>query len=145
MLSELESILRLHDLTAEELFYKWESYCIKLDIDAQAISLPVVRNLKQDIQDALEKSHRQAQVKTERKVQAAPRQSAKVGSDVFGMLDGLVPSTPAAGGKLGRAPGSGGGVKRKLDTPKGLTSSPASGLADQLKALNGLPSVLHPV
>lgn len=137
--TELESIQRLHDLTAEDLFFKWESYCIKLDLDAQALTLTALRNLKQDIQDALEKSHRHAQVKSERKVAATPRQGVK-GGDVFGMLDGLVPSTPATA-RLGRGPGSGSGLKRKLETPKGLTSSPATRMGDQLQAMNGLPYV----
>lgn len=125
VLSELESILRLHNLSAEDLYFKWESYCIKLDLDAQGVSLDAVRNLKQSIQDALEKSHQQVQVKSERKVVATPRAGAK-GSGMLGMLDGMMPSTPAAGGKLGRAPGTGSALKRKLNTPKGLTSSPVT-------------------
>ncbi|KAG9505826.1 hypothetical protein J7337_002798 [Fusarium musae] len=136
--SELESIMRLHGLSAEDLFFKWESYCIKLDLDAQALSLEVLRNLKQSIQDELENSHRKVQVKTERKVANTPRGTAK-GGDVFGMLDGLVPSTPASGAKLNRGAASGSTVKRKTETPKGLMSSPATGMSEQLKSLNGLP------
>ncbi|KAJ4008879.1 DNA-directed DNA polymerase alpha subunit pol12 [Fusarium irregulare] len=135
VLSELESIMRLHGLSAEDLYFKWESYCIKLDIDAQALNLESLRNLKQSIQDELENSHRKVHVKTERKVTSAPRGGNK-GGDVFGMLDGLVPSTPSSGGKLNR--GSGGAIKKKIDTPKGLTSSSATGMNEQLKSLNGL-------
>ncbi|CAG7554424.1 unnamed protein product [Fusarium equiseti] len=135
VLSELESIMRLHGLSAEDLYFKWESYCIKLDIDAQALNLESLRNLKQSIQDELENSHRKVHVKTERKVANAPRGGNK-GGDVFGMLDGLVPSTPSSGGKLNR--GSGSAIKKKIDTPKGLTSSPATGMNEQLKSLNGL-------
>ncbi|KPM34358.1 hypothetical protein AK830_g12209 [Neonectria ditissima] len=140
VLSELESILRLHDLSAEDLFFKWESYCIKLDLDAQAVSLDVVRNLKQSIQDALEKSHKQVQAKPERKVMATPRPGAKAGAksgDMLGILDGLMPSTPATGGRLGRAPASGSALKRKMDTPKGLMSSPATAAGDKSKAMKG--------
>ncbi|KAJ3521021.1 hypothetical protein NM208_g13475 [Fusarium decemcellulare] len=138
VLGELQSIMRLHSLSPEDLFFKWESYCIKLDLDAQAVNLEALRNLKQSIQDELEKSHRRVQVKTERKVTATPRGVAK-GGDVFGMLDGLVPSTPASGAKLSRGVGSGSALKRKMETPKGLTSSPATGMSDQLKSMNGLP------
>ncbi|KAF9764258.1 hypothetical protein IL306_002855 [Fusarium sp. DS 682] len=138
VLSELESIMRLHGLSAEDLFFKWESYCIKLDLDAQDLSLEALRNLKQSIQDELENSHRKVQVKAERKVANTPRGTAK-GGDVFGMLDGLVPSTPASGAKLNRATASGSAIKRKTETPKGLTSSPATGMNEQLKSLNGLP------
>ncbi|KAH6963913.1 DNA polymerase alpha subunit B N-terminal-domain-containing protein [Fusarium avenaceum] len=137
VLSELESIMRLHGLSAEDLFFKWESYCIKLDIDAQDLGLEALRNLKQSIQDELENSNRKVQVKAERKVANTQRSAAK-GGDVFGMLDGLVPSTPASGAKLNRGAASGSAVKRKLDTPKGLTSSPATGMNEQLKSLNGL-------
>lgn len=138
ILSELESMQRLHDLSVEDLFYKWESYCIKLDLDAQAISLPTVRNLKQALLDDLEKTQRQAQVKPERRPAATPRPGAARGGDVFGMLDGLVPSTPATGGRLGRVAGGGSSLKRKMETPKGPASSPANGLGEQLKSLNGL-------
>ncbi|KYK61530.1 hypothetical protein DCS_02672 [Drechmeria coniospora] len=134
VVAELRSMMRLHDLSAEDLYFKWESYCIKLDLDAQDLRLKHVRNLKQSIQDALERNHRQAQVKSERKVQATPRAS---GTDVFGMLEGLVPSTPASGGKLGRAPGSGSTIKRRTETPHGLGSSPAGGMREQLRAMNG--------
>lgn len=142
LLSELQSIMRLHDLSAEDLFYKWESYCMKIESDTTEVTLKGIRNLKQSIQDALEKSHRQqAQGKSERKlVNATPRAGGGAGGDVFGMLDGLVPSTPATGAsKLNRAGASGGsGVKRRMDTPKGVASSPA-GMGDQLKSMNGLP------
>ncbi|KAF5024877.1 hypothetical protein F66182_3035 [Fusarium sp. NRRL 66182] len=131
LLSELESIMRLHGLSAEDLFFKWESYCIKLDLDAQAVTLEALRNLKQSVQDELENSHRKVKVKAERKVANTPR-----GGDVFGMLDGLVPSTPAAGGKLNRGAASG---KKKIEASKGLTSSPATGMNEQLKSLSGLP------
>jgi DNA polymerase alpha subunit B len=143
VLSELESIMRLHGLSAEDLFFKWESYCIKLDIDAQDLNLETLRNLKQSIQDELENSHRKVQVKTERKVASAPRGGNK-GGDVFGMLDGLVPSTPASGSKLNRGASGGSAIKKKPDTPKGSTSSPAKGMNDQLKSLNGLPYVHKP-
>ncbi|KAI5461370.1 DNA polymerase alpha subunit B N-terminal-domain-containing protein [Mariannaea sp. PMI_226] len=139
VLGELESILRLHDLSAEDLYFKWESYCIKLDHDAQNVTLDTVRNLKQSIQDALENSNRQVHVKLERKIASTPRGGSKPGN-VTSMLDGLIPSTPATGGKLGRVGGStGSALKRKGGNPPGLASSPAAGLADQLKNLNAVP------
>jgi DNA polymerase alpha subunit B len=30
VLAELQSMLRVHSITAEELFYKWESYSMKM-------------------------------------------------------------------------------------------------------------------
>ncbi|KDN64977.1 putative DNA polymerase alpha/epsilon subunit B [Colletotrichum sublineola] len=96
VLSELQSIMRLHELSAEDLFYKWESFCIKMDMDAMNPDIVHVRNFKKDIQDALEKSNRQqTHIKTEKRSHGTPR--AGRGGDVFGMLDGLVPSTPGPG------------------------------------------------
>ncbi|PNY25316.1 DNA polymerase alpha subunit B [Tolypocladium capitatum] len=137
VLAELQSMMRLHDLSAEDLFFKWESYCIELDLDAHEASLRAVRNLKASIQDALEKSsHRHGQ-QGERKINATPKAG---GADVFGMLDGLVPSTPAAGGR-GRLGGKGSAsAKRRMETPRaGAGSSPAGGMRHQLHAMDGLP------
>lgn len=144
VLGELSSIMRLHDISAEDLYFKWESYCIKMDSDAQNVTLSEIRRLKQVIQDTLEKDTSRA---TQAKPTATPRPGAASrraggggggGSDVFGMLDGLVPSTPTTGGKLGRSGGVRSGLKRKADTPKlGLNSSPAAGgMSDQLKSMN---------
>lgn len=94
VLRELESIMRLHELSAEDMYYKWESYCIKMDMDSTSLSITTVRNFKQNLQDALEKSNRQASIKTEKRAGATPRAGNRGGSDVFGMLDGLVPNTP---------------------------------------------------
>ncbi|RXG41330.1 hypothetical protein VDGE_09232 [Verticillium dahliae] len=96
VIKEMQSIMRLYELSAEDLYYKWESYCIKMEMDAATVTLPPLRNLKQDIQDALEKNTRQqTQVKTEKRVGATPR-AARAGGDVYGMLDGLLPNTPAS-------------------------------------------------
>jgi DNA polymerase alpha subunit B len=83
--TELQSIMRLHQLSAEDIFYKWESYCIKMDMDASSLNIETVRAFKQDIQDALEKTNRlQTHIKQEKKSGATPRNVARTG-DVFGM------------------------------------------------------------
>lgn len=140
IVTELQSIMNLHNLSAEDLYLKWDSYCLKMDMDAQAVSLSSVRGLKQTILDTLKQDNsRRAQVKTA----ATPRPGANTrggGADVFGMLDGLVPSTPATGSKL-KSGGSASGLRKKTETPKStLGSSPAAqGMNDQLKAMNGTP------
>lgn len=160
--AELQSMMRLHAISAEDLFYKWESYCIKLDLDAaDALTLANVRNLKQSIQDALEKASASTaqqgvssatKAKPERKMAGTPRSGAGAnggagagaggGGDMYGMLDGLMPSTPASGAKLNRggAPGSAGGsaLRRRMDSAK-ISSSPAGGLGEQLNDLSGGP------
>ncbi|KAL2760463.1 hypothetical protein ACRALDRAFT_2024434 [Sodiomyces alcalophilus JCM 7366] len=104
VLAELQSIMRLHDVSVEDLFYKWESYCIKMDYDAATLSLDPVRGFKQHIQDSLENATRgqpqtQVKTKTERRSGATPRAPR---GDVFAMLDGLVPNTPGSGSGTGR-------------------------------------------
>ncbi|KAG6000716.1 hypothetical protein E4U54_001319, partial [Claviceps lovelessii] len=138
VLYEIQSILRLHALSVDDLFFKWDAYCIKMDLEAQlALSLPNLRHLKQSIQDELEKSHRATQARAERKVNAAPRGGVSAG-DVFGMLDGLVPSTPAMASRSGNRGVVGSGLKKKMGGLK-VNGSPA-GMNDQIKALDGLPS-----
>ncbi|KAL6878901.1 DNA polymerase alpha subunit B N-terminal domain-containing protein [Trichoderma novae-zelandiae] len=138
VLGELQSMARLHDISAEDLYFKWESYCIKMDVDAQAVTLDGVRGLKQSIQDELEKSQRRVQLKSERKSAPTPRpKAAGRAGDVFGMLDGLVPSTPGSARLLNgnKTPGSG-GLRRRLEMQRDIPSSPAAGLNEQLKSMN---------
>jgi len=93
VVAELRSIMRMHELSAQDLFFKWESYCIKMDMDELKASVQILRNFKQDLQDALERSNRtQVHIKQEKRAGATPR-VGKAG-DVFGMLDGL--TTPGA-------------------------------------------------
>ncbi|KKA26137.1 hypothetical protein TD95_004879 [Thielaviopsis punctulata] len=94
IIAELASIRRMHDLSVEDMYYKWESYCIKMERESADVSLAAVRMFKQDVQNALEKSMRlqssAAAVKRSAAPQSrAPRVSAAAG-DVFGMLDGLM-------------------------------------------------------
>ena len=91
VVSELQSISRLHQLSAQDLFFKWESYCIKMDMDGNArLSLDAARALKQDIQGALERSNRSHQAQQlragEKRAVGTPRTAVKSnGGDVFGM------------------------------------------------------------
>ena len=85
VLAELQSILRVHSITAEELFYKWESYSIKMG-DEVKLSMETVRGFKQDVQEALERETRGKVGRQNEKrnaVTATPRAAA--GADMFGM------------------------------------------------------------
>ncbi|KAI1124510.1 DNA polymerase alpha/epsilon subunit B [Nemania abortiva] len=112
---ELQNIMQLHSLTVQDLFFKWESYCMKMDMADMKLSVTNLAALKQDLLDALERSNRshQVHIKTEKRTGATPRAAAKSGGDVFGMLEGMVPSTPGAR-KLNRS-----AVKKRnpLETP----------------------------
>lgn len=85
IVTEMQSIMRLHNLSPQDLFFKWESYCIKLDMDEIQPSYDKIRAFKQDLQDALEKNTRtQVHSKPEKRVGVTPR-TANKGGDVFGM------------------------------------------------------------
>ena len=87
ILGELLSIARLHSLSAQELFFKWESYSIKMGSDETKLDLETVRAFKRDIQEVLEREARgKANLRgTDRRtVHATPRAVAN-SDDVFGM------------------------------------------------------------
>jgi len=109
ILGVLESILRLYSITPQELFYKWESYCLKMGSEETKLDLGTARMFQKDVQDSLERSHQGRQSERKPTVSATPRTTGK-SSDVYGMLDEL---TPNAG------PRRMGSVKRKndFDTP----------------------------
>ncbi|CAK7234724.1 DNA-directed DNA polymerase alpha subunit pol12 [Sporothrix curviconia] len=142
---QLQSIMNMHALPVQELFYKWEAYCIKMDLplDQATLTMERLRAFKQDLQDALERRNQQTtlgsggvggggaihKVKTER-MAATPRRG---GGDVFGLLGVTTPSpASAAAAKLGSG--------RKGTTPKGpkleelASLAPASPFADRPNA-----------
>ena len=87
ILGELQSILRLHSIAPQELFYKWESYCIKMGSEETKLDLSTVRAFKKDIQEMLEReskgrSHMRSADK--RGLHATPRAAAGH-DDMFGM------------------------------------------------------------
>lgn len=83
---ELESMMRLHSITPQELFYKWESYSLKMGAEDTKMDLDTVRMFKKDIQDNVEREHRGKGHRGPDKrstVTATPR--APAGGDVLGM------------------------------------------------------------
>ncbi|PWY66118.1 DNA polymerase [Aspergillus heteromorphus CBS 117.55] len=113
ILAELQSTLRIHSISAQELFYKWESYCLKMGPDELKLDLSTVRLFKKDVQDTLERESRgRAGRQTEKRVAPTATPRASVKSDVFGMLDGLTPNTSRS---------NAGSAKRKAD----FASSPS--------------------
>ncbi|KAJ4372840.1 DNA-directed DNA polymerase alpha subunit pol12 [Didymella sp. IMI 355093] len=122
VLAELQSMLRLYSISAEELDFKWQAYSIKMGAEGDKMELKTVRDFKKTIQDTLERESRgKAQQRTEiKKERPTPRGK---GGDMYDMIEGLIPNTPRANGSA---------VKRKsnFDTPSGrankthLMSSP---------------------
>lgn len=86
---ELVSMLRLYDTTPKDLFYKWESYCMKLNYDSDIkISVEHVLDFKRDVQKMLE-----AEVKGRKsageKLRAAGTRVIKAEMGDGGGVDGL--------------------------------------------------------
>ena len=88
VMGELESIMRLHSISPQELFYKWESYSMKMGAEDTKLDLDTVRMFKKDVQDSVERSHPNKHTGrgSERKsvVASTPRVPTANG-DVFGM------------------------------------------------------------
>lgn len=138
VLGVLESIMRLYSINAQELFWKWESYCLKMGPEDTKLDLPTARMFQKDVQDSLENNHQGKQSTRKPTVTATPRSTVK-SNDVYGMLDEL---TPNAG------PRRMGSAKRRQDfdtpapkrvakteTKKSMGATPAGvAFADRLNA-----------
>ena len=90
ILDVLESILRVQSLATDELFIKWEVYCLKMGSEETKLDLATARMFAKDVQDSVERGERtqtgpKSAVKSDRKthVHATPRATGN--SDVFGM------------------------------------------------------------
>lgn len=89
VLAELRSISRLHSFSAQELFYKWESFCVKMGPDGMSLTLDNVRAFKSDVQEALERDSRakhHMRNSDKRASANTPRAVNGHNSDIFGML-----------------------------------------------------------
>lgn len=140
VMGELASISRLHSLEPQELFYKWESYNIKMGGENITLDLKTARDFKKDIQDVLERETRgkmHGRTVDRKPVGATPR-NAKAGGadDIFDGMAGVVatPRVPMAGV-------NGNSQKRRsaFDTPASKAnkahagSSPADGKSSATK------------
>lgn len=86
VLAELQSILRVHSISPQELFYKWESYCLKMGSEETKLNLESVRALKHDVQESLERESRgRAGRQTEKRGAPMNTPRAAATTDVFGM------------------------------------------------------------
>ena len=89
ILGELQSTIRLHSISPQELFYKWESYCIKMGSEETKLDLGTARAFKKDVQEILERESRgKAHMRSADKKgsHATPRNNGNIG-DTFGMYD----------------------------------------------------------
>lgn len=86
VLIELQSLLRLHSISPQELFYKWESYSIKMGPET-TLTLKTTRDFKKDIQDTLEREKRAkaAHARSEKRTAAPAARAGASNADVFGV------------------------------------------------------------
>ena len=86
VMGELHSMLRLYDVDAQELFFKWESYSMKMGPDDTRLDYDTVLAFKKDVQELLEK-----ELRAKAKMQQTPaRQRATIrpsaaGGDAFAL------------------------------------------------------------
>jgi DNA polymerase alpha subunit B len=86
VLTELQSIIRLHQISLEELSYKWEAYCMKMGAEETKLDLKTARDFKKDLQETLERESRSKVAKTSEKRTVASTPRAGIGGgDIFGM------------------------------------------------------------
>lgn len=86
VLAELQSVLRVHSISPQELFYKWESYCLKMGAEETRLNLDTARSLKHDVLESLERESRSKagrHMEKRNPVTATPRATGT--ADVFGM------------------------------------------------------------
>jgi DNA polymerase alpha subunit B len=86
IIAELQSILRIHNVSAEDLSFKWESYYLKMGAEDTQLDLKTVRDFKKDLHENLERESRSKALNkpTERRPMATPRAGLSNG-DVFDM------------------------------------------------------------
>lgn len=106
VLHELLSITRLLSLDPQELFYKWESYVLKMGTENTKLEYKTAKDFKKDLQDVLERESRaKGQNVAPRKAMAATPRAAATGGDMFDMLGGAMSTTPRNLGSAKRKAG----------------------------------------
>ena len=88
VMAELESIMRLYSTPPQELFYKWESYSLKMGAEDTKLDLKTVRMFRKDIQENLERAGNNGNGgrHSDRKLNiAATPRGATTNGDVFRM------------------------------------------------------------
>jgi DNA polymerase alpha subunit B len=118
VIAEIKSTLRIHNVSAEDLSFKWESYCLKMGSEDTRLDLKTVRDFKKDLAEALERESRsRASKQGERRAAATPR-AGLGGGDVFDMYGAVsrcrtrIRSLLAAGSSPTRRPRSRAGRTR---------------------------------
>lgn len=83
--AELRSIMILHSIDVQELWYKWESYSMKMGSDDMKLNIDTARALKKDVQDGLERESRKAHLQTNKRAGGATPRNISSKGDMLGM------------------------------------------------------------
>jgi DNA polymerase alpha subunit B len=89
VLTELQLMIRLYNISAEELDFKWQAYSMKIGGEDNKLDLKTARDFKKTLQDALE---RESRGKTQQRSDAkrvAPTPRAARGGDMYDMYVAL--------------------------------------------------------
>ncbi|KAK6521136.1 DNA-directed DNA polymerase alpha subunit pol12 [Arthrobotrys conoides] len=97
VMAELQNMLRIYNIDAEELFFKWEEYCLKMGEDIK-LNLKNITTFKNDAREQFEIEMRAKSKTTHAPATRGVQRTAKNTGDVFNMLDGLTPATPRSAG-----------------------------------------------
>ncbi|KAF3229197.1 DNA-directed DNA polymerase alpha subunit pol12 [Orbilia oligospora] len=99
---ELQNMLRIYNIDAEDLFFKWEEYCLKMGEDIK-LNLKNITTFKDDAREQFEIEMRAKSKSAQAPAARGVQRTAKNTGDVFNMydltlnrlsLDGLTPATP---------------------------------------------------
>ena len=127
VVKELQHIVHILGIESQELFFKWESYVMKMGTESTKLDYKTVCEFKKDLQDALERESRSKGhvVHQSASKRAAPTPRAGSGGDVFGMLDGMASATPSARMSSTKRKANNFDTPAPKSTKSGLNSSPA--------------------
>jgi len=85
VLTELQLMTRLYNISAEELDFKWQAYSMKIGGEDNKLDLKTARDFKKTLQDTLERESRgKVQQRSDAK-RAAPTPRAAKGGDMYDM------------------------------------------------------------
>jgi DNA polymerase alpha subunit B len=85
IVAEFLSMLRIYAIDDQELFFKWESYCIKMGSEDTKLNFDTVCAFKKDVQEQLEKT---SKARSRQYINNVPRAVQKTPRHMKG--DGLV-------------------------------------------------------
>ncbi|KAK6503043.1 DNA-directed DNA polymerase alpha subunit pol12 [Arthrobotrys musiformis] len=97
VMAELQNMLRIYNIDAEELFFKWEEYCLKMGEDIK-LNMKNITAFKDDAREQFEIEMRAKSKSAQAPATRGAQRGAKSAGDVFNMLDGLTPATPRSSG-----------------------------------------------